>query len=31
MVNGNEIIKQETEVLKEIWKTSLWNYAGQTT
>ena len=31
MVNGNEIIKQEIDVLKEIWKTSLGNYAGQTT
>ena len=31
MVNGNEIIKQEIDVLKKIWKTSLGNYAGQTT
>jgi phosphoribosylformylglycinamidine synthase subunit PurL len=31
MVNGNEIVKQEIDVLKEIWKTSLGNYAGQTT
>jgi phosphoribosylformylglycinamidine synthase subunit PurL len=31
MVNGNEIVKQEIDILKEIWKTSLGNYAGQTT
>jgi phosphoribosylformylglycinamidine synthase subunit PurL len=31
MVNGNEIIKQEIDILKETWKTSLGNYAGQTT
>jgi phosphoribosylformylglycinamidine synthase len=30
-VNGKEVVKQEIEVLKEIWKTSLRNYAGQTT
>ena len=31
MVNGNEIIKQEIDVLKEICENSLGNYAGQTT
>ena len=30
-VNGQEIIKQEINVLKEIWKTSLGSYAGQVT
>ena len=30
-VNGEEIVKQEIAVLKEIWKSSLGNYAGQTT
>ncbi|MBT6345832.1 MAG: phosphoribosylformylglycinamidine synthase subunit PurL [Nitrospina sp.] len=30
-VNGQEVIKQEINVLKEIWKTSLGSYAGQVT
>nr|MCS5622024.1 AIR synthase-related protein [Nitrospinaceae bacterium] len=30
-VNGKEVIKQEINFLKEIWKTSLGNYAGQVT
>ena len=30
-INGKEVVKQEIEVLKNIWKTSLGNYAGQTT
>ena len=30
-VNGKEVIKQEINILKEIWKTSLGNYAGQVT
>lgn len=28
MVNGKEVVKQDIEDLKEIWKTSLGNYAG---
>ena len=30
-VNGKEVIKQEVNILKNIWKTSLGNYAGQVT
>ena len=30
-INGKEVVKQEIELLKEIWKNSLGNYAGQTT
>ena len=30
-VNEEEVIKQEINILKEIWKTSLGNYAGQVT
>ncbi len=30
-VNGKEVIKQEINILKELWKTSLGNYAGQVT
>ncbi|MBT7681808.1 MAG: phosphoribosylformylglycinamidine synthase subunit PurL [Nitrospina sp.] len=30
-VNGKEIVKQEINILKELWKTSLGNYAGQVT
>ncbi len=30
-INGKEYIKQEIESIKEIWKTSLGRYAGQTT
>ena len=30
-VNGKEVIKQEINILKELWKTSLGNYAGQIT
>ena len=30
-VNGKEVIKQEINILKEIWKTSLGSYAGQVT
>jgi len=30
-VNGKEVIKQDINILKEIWKTSLGSYAGQTT
>ena len=30
-VNEEEVIKQEINILKEIWKTSLGSYAGQVT
>ena len=30
-VNEEEVIKQEINILKELWKTSLGNYAGQVT
>ena len=30
-INGREYIKQEIESIKNIWKTSLGRYAGQTT
>jgi phosphoribosylformylglycinamidine synthase len=30
-INGQEYIKQDIESAKEIWKTSLGRYAGQTT
>ena len=30
-VNGKEVVKQEINIIKEIWKTSLGNYAGQVT
>ena len=30
-INGKEVVKQEIELLKEIWKNSLGNYARQTT
>ena len=30
-VNGKEVIKQEINILKDVWKTSLGNYAGQVT
>ena len=30
-INGKEVVKQEIELLKKIWKNSLGNYAGQTT
>jgi phosphoribosylformylglycinamidine synthase subunit PurL len=30
-VNGKEVIKQEVNILKNIWKTSLGSYAGQVT
>ena len=30
-INGKEVVKQEIELLKKIWKNSLGNYVGQTT